>query len=147
MQNISGFGLIINILASNTYPLGVVITEFADDSDAIDIPSLQIGDTAMGLNGDLISWSKANPIEASISVIPLSVSDTLLNILLEANRVGRGKIGAKDIITMNLLYPEGNFVTLTTGSITDGNPVPSVASAGRIKSRTYNFSFEGRIGA
>jgi hypothetical protein len=101
----------------------------------------------MGLNGDLISWSKANPIEASISVIPLSVSDTLLNILLEANRVGRGKIGAKDIITMNLLYPEGNFVTLTTGSITDGNPVPSVASAGRIKSRTYNFSFEGRIGA
>ena len=91
MQNISGYGLSINILASTTFPIGLFITEFADDSDPLDIPSLQVADSAMGLNGDLIVWSKANPIKATLDVIPNSFSDRNLAILLEANRVGKGK--------------------------------------------------------
>lgn len=146
MQNISGFGLIVNVLASNTFPVGFVVTEFADDSDPLDIPSIQVADSAMGLNGDLIGWSKANPIPVTLAVIPNSLSDVNLSILLEANRVGRGKIGARDIITMNLVYPAGNFVNLSGGIITDGSTVSSVASAGRIKSKTYSFKFEGRVG-
>jgi hypothetical protein len=62
MQNISGFGLSINIIASNSFPIGLLITEFADDSDPFDLPSIQIADKAMGLNGDLIIWSKANQL-------------------------------------------------------------------------------------
>ncbi len=146
MQNISGFGLIVNVLASHTFPVGFIVTEFADDSDPLDIPSIQIADSAMGLNGDLIAWSKANPIPVTLAVIPNSLSDINLSILLEANRVGRGKIGARDIITMNLVYPAGNFVNLNNGIITDGFSVNSVASAGRIKSKTYSFKFEGRVG-
>lgn len=145
MENISGFGLQINILASNTFPVGLLITEFADDADPFDLPSLQIADTAMGLNGDLISWSKANPIKVTLSVIPGSFSDINLAILMEANRVGRGKIGARDIITMTGIYPSGSFITLTNGIITDGMPGNAVSSAGRLKSKTYNFSFENKI--
>ena len=147
MQNISGFGLVANIIASNTFPVGFIVTEFADDSDPLDAPSIQIGDSAMGLNGDLIVWSKASPIKVTINVIPQSLSDINLAILLEANRVGRGKTGANDTITMNLIYPNGNFVTLSTGIITDGMPFNSVASAGREKSKSYAFTFEGKIGA
>lgn len=147
MSNISGFGLIVTVRASRTFPLGIPITQFADDSDPLDIPELQIADSAMGLNGDLIAWSKANPIKASLNVIPGSANDIELAILLEANRVGRGKIGARDIITMTVLYPSGNFVTLTNGLITDGTPSSAVASAGRLKSKSYAFTFEGRIGA
>jgi len=146
MQNISGFGLIINVVASRTFPIGFVVNQFADDSDPLDVPSVQVGDSAMGLNGDLITWSKANPIKVSLSVIPNTLSDINLAILLNSNRVGRGKIGANDIITMNLIYPSGNFVNLSQGIITDGLPVSSVASAGRIKSKTYAFSFEQMIG-
>lgn len=152
MQNISGYGLSINILASTTFPIGLFITEFADDSDPLDIPSLQVADSAMGLNGDLIVWSKANPIKATLDVIPNSFSDKNLAILLEANRVGKGKTGAKDIITMTLSYPPnpqfpiGNIVILTNGAITDGMPVSSVASAGRLKSKSYSFTFEQRVG-
>ena len=146
-ENISGYGIIVNIVASNTFPvIGFVVNQFADDSDPVDAPSLQIADSAMGLNGDLIVWSKANPIKVSLSVIPQSLSDQQLQILFNANRVGKGKIGARDIITMNLLYPSGNFVTLTGGAITDGMPVNAVASAGRLKSKTYNFTFEGKTG-
>lgn len=147
MQNISGFGLIVNLIASNTFPLGLTITEFADDSDPLDLPSVQIADSAMGLNGDLITWSTANPILASLNVIPGSEADIGLAILLEANRVSRGKIGARDTITMVLNYPSGNFVTLIGGIITDGMPSSAVSSEGRLNTKNYNFAFESRIGA
>lgn len=146
MENISGFGITINVLASQTFPVGLVINQFADDADPFDIPQLQIADSAMGLNGDLIGWSKANPIKISLSVIPGSFSDINLAILLEANRVGRGKIGARDIITMTGIYPNNTPIILTNGIITDGPPGSAVSSAGRLKSKTYNFSFEGKAG-
>jgi len=60
--------------------------------------------------------------------------------------VARGKLPADDIITMNAIYKNGSFVTLTNGIITDGMPGNAVASAGRLKSKVYNFSFENRIG-
>lgn len=145
MQNISGFGLRINMIATNTYPVGVVLSQFADDTDPFDIPSLQIADSAMGLNGDLLTWSKANPIKLSLSFTPDGIDDTTLSILLQANRVGRGKIGARDVITMTGIYPTGRFVTLSNGFITDGMPANSVASAGRLKTRTYNFTFESYL--
>ena len=147
MQNISGFGLIVNVRASRTFPLGIPLTQFADDADPLDIPGLQIADSAMGLNGDLIGWSKANPIKVTLNILPNTTDDIEMSILFEANRVGRGKIGARDIITMTLLYPSGNFVTLTPGMITDGSPSSAVASAGRLKTKSYSFTFEGRIGA
>lgn len=146
MQNISGYGLSITVIASKTFPIGFPVSQFADDADPLDVPSLQIGDSAMGLNGDLISWSKANPLVITLNVVPNSLSDINLSILLEANRVGRGKIGAKDNITMNISYPSGNFVSLINGIITDGMPFNAVSSEGRLKSRSYVFTFENKIG-
>lgn len=146
-QNISGFGFSVNIIASTTYPVGLNITQFADDSDPLDVPSLQIGDTAMGINGDLITWSKANPTKVTLSVIPESDNDLALSILLQANRVGRGKTSSRDIIIMNIIYPDQtNFATLINGVITDGTPFLPVQSSGRLKSRSYNFAFENYIG-
>jgi len=147
MENISGFGLSVNIIASNTYPVGFTVTQFADDADPFDLPSIQIADSAMGLNGDLITWSKANPIKVTLSVVPGGIDDINLSILLEANRVGRGKVGADDTLTLTALYPDGRFINLTQGTITDGMPANSVSSAGRLKSKAYSFSFENKIGA
>jgi len=146
MQNISGFGTTLTLIASKTFPLGIIVNQYADDVDPLDVPALQIADSAMGLNGDLIVWSKANPLKVVIGVVPSSLSDIELNILLEANRVGRGKLGARDVITLNISYPSGNFVSLTNGIITDGLPFNAVSSSGRLKSKPYSFSFESRTG-
>lgn len=146
MENISGFGLIVNVLASNTFPVGLLLTEFADDADPFDLPSLQIADKAMGLNGDLIIWSKPNPINVTLNVIAGSFTDANLAVLLEANRVGRGKTGARDVITMTAIYPSGNVLILNSGAITDGIPANSVASAARFKSKSYAFTFENKVG-
>lgn len=147
MQNISGFGISVTLVASATFPNGIELTEFADDADPFDIPSQQLADTAMTLNGDLLTWSTANPIVVTLNMIPQSEDDINLAILAEANRVGKGKTSARDVITLTGIYPGGNSIILSSGSITDAMVGNSVASAGRIKSKPYNFSFENKADA
>lgn len=141
-NNISGFGASVRLVASTTFPTGITITQFADDSDPIDIPSLQIADKAMGVNGDLYTWSKANPLPFTLSVGPDTNDDINLAILLEANRVAKGKKSALDDITVSILYANGSTSTYSGGSITDGMAGNAIASAGRLKTKTYVFAFE-----
>jgi len=141
-NDISGFGLSLWLIADQTYPAGFPVTIFADDGDPLDIPSIAIAETAMGVNGDLVKWSKATPIKITLSVVPSSFDDINLGILYDANRVAKGKRGARDIITLTGIYGDGRTVTLTSGIITDGMPADSVASAGRLKTKAYSFTFE-----
>lgn len=145
MNDISGFGLRINLVASQTFPAGIVITQFADDTDPADMASIQVRDKAMGLNGDLITWSKATPLPLVIAVVPGDEDDQNLATLLEANRVGKGKQGALDVITATIIYPDGSVNQYTEGVITDGVAGKAVSSAGRIKTTTYTFAFENRV--
>src|ERR1700756_1611625 len=107
MINISGFGMSVRVTASNTFPNGFTVTEFADDADSIDSPDLDVTDTAMGLNGDLIEWNRAQSIEVSVNVITTSPADVNLEALLEANRVGKGKTSARDVVNLVATYPNG----------------------------------------
>lgn len=143
MQDVSGFGLRIILQASVTFPQGISLTQFADDSDPFDTPSQQLMDKAMGLNGDLVVWSKANPITPTINVIPNTDDDRNLEVLAEANRVSRGKTSARDIITLTVIYPDGRSLTLNNGKVTDAIVTRPVASSGRMKTKPYAFAFEG----
>lgn len=145
MEDISGFGLKVRLLASVTFPSGFDITQFADDGDPLEMPSIQIADKAMGMNGDLIVWSKATPIEVDISVIPAASDDVNLSILFQANRVGRGKVSARDRISLVVTYPNGKKAVFSNGKITDGMPSLPVASAGRMKTKAYKFVFENYV--
>lgn len=142
MINISAFGLSAQILADSTFPNGFPVTEFADDADPLDSPDLATADTGMGLNGDLIVWSRPAGIEITVNVIPTSTGDSNLDALLEANRVSKGKAGARDTITIVFTYPSGQTVTCSNGVIISGPVVSSVAGQGRIKTRQYHFRFE-----
>jgi len=144
MPDISGFGIQVQVKASNTFPSGFTLSQFADDADPFDLPSQQIADKAMGLNGDLITWSKANPLNITLNVLPNTDDDKNMSILLEANRVGKGKTSARDEVTIVAVYPDGAVLTLSKGVITDGIPGNSVASAGRMKTKAYQFSFENK---
>lgn len=141
-NDISVFGIRVQVVASETFPSGINITQFADDADPFDSPSIQIRDKAMGVNGDLISWSKANPLPVTLNVVPNSEDDKNLGVLFEANRVGKGKQGARDVITITAIYPDGRTASFTQGVITDGMPANSATSAGRMKSKAYAFAFE-----
>lgn len=143
MQHVGGFGLKVRLTASRTLPSGTTITQFADDADPFDLPAIAIAQTAMGLNGDLIVWNSPQPIMVTLNVIPGSDDDRTLAAVFEANRVGRNKQSARDIVTMTGVYPDGRNITLSAGAMTSGMPGDSVASAGRKKSKAYIFAFEG----
>lgn len=142
MQNISGFGLTVSILASNTFPVGLLLNVWPDDQDALSFPDAEIADGAVGVNGDLIVWSKGAAIRCALSTIPDSAPDLQLALLLAANRVGKNKVGAKDIMQMAVVQGNNNLGTFTNGIILSGPPFNGVASSGRMKTKTYNFMFE-----
>ncbi len=144
-NDVSGFGSYVTVIGSVTYPQGINVTQFADDADPLDMPSIQIMDKAMGLNGDLITWNKANPLPLTINVIPGSEDDINLSILAENNRVGKGKNSSRDTITLNVIYPDGSKLQFVQGKITDAMFGNSIASAGRLKSKAYIFHFENKV--
>jgi hypothetical protein len=143
-NNISGFGGVVNIIASNTFPVGFPVTQWADDSDPLDFSSVRVADTAMGVNGDLISWSRAASLPMVLNVIPGSQDDINLQILADANRVGQGKNSADDTITATVVYPDNTVITLTGGKLTDAQFGKGISSAGRLKTKSYAFSFEAK---
>lgn len=140
--DISGTGLSILVQASNTFPAGFTVTQFADDADPFDLPALEIAATAMNVNGELVTWSSPQPIIPTLNVIPGSEDDNNLSILFEANRAAGGKTVARDLITMVAVYPDGSTVTVSNGKMTSGFPGKSIASAGRMKSKAYTFAFQ-----
>lgn len=142
MQDISAFGIRVRVVASNTFPAGFTVTQFADDADSMTVEPQQIAETAMGVNGDLVAWSRANPLPLVLNVIPGSDDDKNLQVLLEANRVGRGKRSARDIITVTAVYPDDSTGTWSNGVITNGRVGNSIASSGRLQSKPYTFNFE-----
>lgn len=140
--DISGTGFTLTIKFSNTFPQGVQITAFADDADPWDAPSLDISTPSMNVNGDLVTFSTPQALLRTINLIPGSEDDTNLSIAYEANRVGRGKRSARDIVTIVANWPDGSTETLSNGKMTTGMSGKSLASAGRIKSRSYGFAFQ-----
>lgn len=144
--DVSAFGVKVNLLATNTYPNGVDLGQWADDADPVDSPNVQIGDAAVGVNGDLLIWSKGVPLPLTINCVPGSQDDQTLQALWDANRPGQGKTLAKDIITASITYPNGQQVTLDTGIITSGPAAGGVAGAGRLKTKMYEFKFQNRTG-
>lgn len=146
-NDITGYGLVVVLQCSSTFPEGLTITQFADDSDPLDVSATKIGDTSMGLNGDGIKWSKAVMNPMVLRVIPNSVDDQNLAILASANRVTQGAANAQDVIQAVITYPDGSVISMSNGFITDAPFGTGVSSAGRLKTKEYTFSFSGVVGS
>lgn len=143
--DVSGFGLKVVLTASETFPSGITLSAFADDADALDTPAIQLRDKASGLNGDLVVWSKANPLVVTINVLPNSEDDNNLSILAATNRASAGRAPVLDEISITATYPDGTQDRYVRGVITDGIIGRPVSSGGRIKTKAYTFAFEDKV--
>lgn len=141
LQDVTAFGLDITITADKTLPMGVTISEFAEDADPINVTEVTMGESEMGVNGDLILTRRARPIEFTLPVIPGTAGSEALHTLWEANRLAKNKNAVRDIITAVINYPNGNTVTLTDGAIVSGPPITGVSSAGRLMTENFGFVF------
>lgn len=147
----SGAGFKIWISASNTYPLGFTVDEFADDADPFDVPEHYIGTARMDLNSRLFFQNVPKPIEIWLNVIANTQSDSKLASLFENNFQAVNKLFNSDLITMKVSYPtdEGFFDKIgkiyVNGRLLSGQALPPVIQSGKIKSRRYGFVFEKRL--
>lgn len=141
MPDLSIFGTIATITASNTIPAPAPITHFADDADGMDLPEMTIADMVMGVNGDAVTWTISSPIELAVNIIPNTLSHLTMGTIFEANRAEKGKLPARDVITMVRIAPDGSTLTLTGGKMISGTPATSMASSGRLKTAAYKLRF------
>nr|DAJ72167.1 MAG TPA: hypothetical protein [Caudoviricetes sp.] len=145
MQDVSATGVKITVITVPTYPQGFEVSEFADNADPLDFPPTQIADYGMGVNGDLVTWTKPVPLEITLNVIPNTDADKNLGILYDMNRAAKGKISAQDLVTLVASYPDGTRKIFSNGKLISGVPANGVSSDGRIKTKEYKFVFENKI--
>lgn len=141
MPDLSHFGTIATVLASNTIPAPAPITHFADDADGMDLPEMTIADMVLGTNGDAATWTIAAPIELTMNLFANTSSYLVMNTIFEANRAEKGKLPARDVITVVRIAPDLSTLTLTGGKIISGTPATSMASSGRLKTASYKLRF------
>jgi hypothetical protein len=141
MQNISGFGTSVTVIATQSFPLGFNITQFADDTDPIAVDPTEPNGFELLYDGSLFAFGKAAPIKLSVSVIPGSDDDINLKILLAANKSASSYIPLPDITSMVISYADGGRVVLSNGTILNGPLADAIAPTGRRKSNTFTFVF------
>lgn len=140
--DISSFGIGVHLIASVTYPNGIQLSEFADDADPVDSPSIDLAAVAMGVNGDLLSWSVATALPVSVSLIPEGVDDQNLRTLARRNLATKGRTPSRDVIRIVIVLPNGTRSVFSAGRLVNAPVTSSSASAGRLKSNTYSMMFE-----
>ena len=145
MERATITGLSVFMIATGTYPAGVTITQFPDDSDPLDTDNVDIAGFGMGLNGDLVVWDKPNAIQMRLAVIPGSADHKKLNRIWEVNRTAKDKLSVQDKIEAVVRYADGTTVCLTEGVMLSGPALTGGTAEGKLKTPVYGFAFEKRI--
>ena len=145
MSDISAAGVSITLVASKTFPAGITLTQFSSDSDPFDFADITIGEAEMNVNGELVTYSTANPVPVSLSMIPDSDDDKNMSILLRENTQSRNHRSVRDVFTLTVNYPDGERATAINGKMLSGTPSAGVTSAKRKKSKSYGFNFEEKV--
>lgn len=144
-KDIGALGSSITVIAVPTFPQGLVIRDFATDVDPWVVEDVEVTNTEVGVNGDVVSWHRATTIPAELSVIPNGESDRNLQILVNANRGAKNKVATNDDITVIVTSPDGTMETYTGGVITSGKIGKTFGSDGKVRTGQYRFVFANKI--
>jgi len=139
---ISGFGSGVFLVATETFPAGITLSQWPDDTDPLVVEQDDFGSATKGVNGELLRNLVANPISVTLSLIPGSLDEDNLQTLANANRPGKNKSIPYDVITLTEFDAQGNSFTYNNGIIVSGNAGFSVSSNSRKSTNTWGFLFE-----
>ena len=145
MQNISGFGAKVTVVATVSFPVGFDITQFADDKDPLKIEEVELTGFELLIDGSLFTFNKGAAIKVEISVIPGSDDDINLKILLQAKK--GSVIPLPDVTSIAITYGNGGIVGFSAGAIVSGPLADSISSDARLVGNRYTFVFGEFSGA
>jgi len=144
MSDISANGAVVTLQAFPTFGnKPIPLTAWATDTDPFDIPELEILQSEMNINGEMVSWATPKPISVNLALIPGSPDAILMGFLLENNRVGFLKPSTKDVINITVTYPNEKPKVFRMGRISAGTPHPGSSANGKKKPVTFKFVFQG----
>jgi len=147
MQDISGHGTGIVVLALKSFPFGFTLSNFADDEDPIKAKDIEPFGYEVLYDGSIFPHAKASPVEVSVAVIPNSEDDINLKILLASKPDSLSFLPFEDVTSMVITYPDGGRVVLSNGTIIRGPALDSIQATGRRKGNVYTFAFGSITGA
>ena len=161
MIDISAVGSKVVISPASGSP--IVITEFSDEGTPFDAGDIDVSTNAKNLNGQMISSRTPSVYPVSVTVIPGSDADAMLQQLLQKASIMPGGITPISELKINsivLSIPAvdqsgagavaARSYRWTNGRIKSGPTGPSTSAEGRQSARTYSFEmekFEGVVGA
>lgn len=142
MFDVSTTGASVTIKSTVTLPVPVPITHFADDKEPFQIDDQEITGHGMGINGDLVVYTKPVPVTCSVSVVANSPDDIALYTLFRMNKC-TSATHAFDIVDMSIVIPNiAKPFRYVNGKILAGPPGPTSSNDGKNQSHTYKFVFE-----
>ena len=144
IQDLSAIGTKFTIYCIPTFPQGITLTLLPGETDPLTSAEMQLATWKTGVNGDLILYRQASGFEITLGTIAGTEDDMAMEILFEANRIGKNKIAYHDTITLVAQYPDMTRV-LTNGAIVKGTPLINISADGQKKGRNWTFVFEGRV--
>lgn len=142
MFDVSTTGASVTIGSTVTLPVPIPITHFADDKEPFQIDDQEITGDGMGINGDLVVYTKPVPVYCKISVVANSPDDIALYTLFKMNKA-TSVSHAFDVCDMTIVIP--NILKpfrYINGKIKSGPPGPTSSADGKNQSHTYGFVFE-----
>lgn len=133
------------ISATNTFPLGFEVSDFADDVDPCELPEVPLGVGVKDLNGRVFFQNVAPIIPIYVNVIAYSPSDKRLQTLYNSNLSASNKVSNSDIITLMLKYNGQMDSLYGNGKMIIGSPDVPIQARGRYRSRRYGFIFGSKL--
>ncbi len=147
MQNVSGFGTQVTVVATQSFPVGFTVAKFADDKDPLKVEEIEPTGVELLIDGSLFTFDKGAIIKVAVSVIAGSDDDINLKILLQARKSSPSIIPLPDVTSMVITYGNGGNVAFSSGSIISGPLADSINQSGRMNGNTYTFAFGSFSGA
>lgn len=126
-------------LEQSTYTLnGTVLTGWSDDSDALEIPTLEIATVKRGADGKMIASTTGNK-GGPVSHKFLANSDSVVFL---SNIAEQQKQGARVVFNGKIINHEtGASLTLSTGILTSYPPFPSLGK-GEVSNLIYVIEYQ-----
>jgi len=133
----------------------ITISRFSDEGTPFESPDVDLSDNRKNLNGEMISSRTPSVYPVSVTVIPNTDEDVMLQKLAQKSALQIGSVAAiSDIIIESLtikvpaIDKSGENAsacrtyTWTNGRMKNAPTGPSTSAEGRMSARTYNFEFE-----
>ena len=145
LNEISFNGGYMMLFAVPTYPTGVKIATFDAGQDPLDFGNVDIATAEMGVNGDMVAYRTPYSISITFNLIPFCAEDKILENIVNADRIQKGKNSAKNNIEMMVNYGNGRVITLTDGTFTNVPLGFGGSSDGRTATRSYTIVFRNSL--